>query len=250
MKLLFLGRKDHAAAMIEWLIDKGIEIVGVVPGSGADLLLKVSRENNLPVYSLAEAEIMVRDDQSFTDLVVSYLFDQKIREPLISTPKYGCINFHPAILPDWKGTAGYNVAILHKLKKWGATAHFVDQGIDSGPIIKVSTFDFDYRCETAWSLELKTRAVLGDLFKSVLSTIMVGVRPEAREQDKEGTYISRKQMELMKKIDIEKDDIDLKIRAFWFPPHTGAYLEIKGVRYTLVNDNLLKMVAADLIKFE
>ena len=61
-------------------------------------------------------------------------------------------------------------------------------------------------------------------------------------ENKGGRYISREEMEAMKKIS-ENDDIDRKIRAFWFPPYTGAYMEINGEKYTLINDYILKTLA-------
>ena len=47
----------------------------------------------------------------------------------------------------------------------------------------------------------------------------------------------------MMKIDLnnlENEDLDLKIRAFWFPPYEGAGFEVNGRFYTLVNDEILK----------
>jgi len=132
--------------------------------------------------------------------------------------KYGCINFHPAILPDWRGTAGYNVAILNKLPEWGATAHYVDNDIDTGRIIKSYKFDFDYRLETAASLERKTQLIQMDLYKSVLLDVKSKGLLDSKEQvAQDGTYISRQTMEEMKSLNLEKDDIDLKIRADYVP---------------------------------
>ena len=39
------------------------------------------------------------------------------------------------------------------------------------------------------------------------------------------------------------DDVEKKIRAFWFPPYDGAYVEIKGQKYTLINRQLLEEIA-------
>src|SRR5690606_5587196 len=120
-------------------------------------------------------------------LIVSYLFWRKIKEPLISGPRYGCINFHPAILPDWRGTAGYNIAILNKLSEWGATAHYIDKDIDTGDIIKTFKFNFDYRTETAFSLEKKTQEIQVELFKSViLDVLSVGRVPSFKQEFEQG----------------------------------------------------------------
>jgi methionyl-tRNA formyltransferase len=171
------------------------------------------------------------------------LYWKKIREPLISTPALGCINFHPAILPDWKGLAGYNIAILYKLKEWGASAHYVDKEIDTGKIIRTFKFDFDYRFETAKSLEEKTQKIQCELYRSVLIDIInENIADDELLPNFGGRYISKKEMLSMMHIDPIKDDISLKYRAFWFPPYSGATIELQGKRYTLVDDFILSQL--------
>ncbi len=241
MKMIFMGRKEYSADMIEWCLEKGIDIIAVCtePDTSDNPVVISAHKHNIPVVSLEEAEKLD------CDLAVSYLYSRKIRKPLIEKPTFGCINFHPAILPDWRGTAGYNIAILKKLPQWGATAHYVDESIDTGAIIKVSKFDFDYKRETALTLERKTQKVQMELFKSVVSDVLKNGRPEATKQlPEQGIYISRDEMNRLKRIDLDKDDLDLKIRAFWFPPYDGAFIEVNGKKYTLVNEEILKSLTA------
>ena len=55
-------------------------------------------------------------------------------------------------------------------------------------------------------------------------------------------------MESMKEIK-EGDDISRKIRAFWFPPYDGAYIKINNKKYTLIDDFILKELAAPSQKY-
>ena len=140
-----MGRKENAANMLVWTLEQGINVVGVVTDSHLpnSPTAAVANRLKIPVISLEEAEENMRKDNAWADIVVSYLFWKKLRSPLIDKPKYGCINFHPAILPDYRGMGGYNYAILDKLKEWGTTAHYVNESIDTGDIIDVfiqSTF--------------------------------------------------------------------------------------------------------------
>lgn len=246
MKMIFMGRKKYSADLLEWTVAQGIDVKMVCTDSqfANSPTMKKANELGIPVVSMEEAEQYVLDNPGEIDLVVSYLYWRKIRKPLIEGPKYGCINFHPAILPDWRGTAGYNMAILNKLPAWGATAHYVDESIDTGSIIRIYKFNFDYRIETAQSLEKKTQEIQVDLFKSVILDVMEHGRLEAIPQKSEdGVYISRDEMNSMKEIkldNIANEDIDLKIRAFWFPPYDGAFIELNGTKYTLVNSDILK----------
>jgi methionyl-tRNA formyltransferase len=246
MKIIFMGRKKYAAEMLQWTIKQGIEVALVCTDSqfSNSPTADMARKLGLPVVSMEEAEEYVASHKDEIDLVVSYLYWRKIRKILIDSPKYGCINFHPAILPDWRGTAGYNIAILNKLQEWGATAHYVSESIDMGEIIKVYKFNFDYRIETAYSLEKKTQNIQMELYKSVILDVLEKGRLESIPQKKsEGTYISKKEMIEMMKVDLnnlESEDLDLKIRAFWFPPYDGAGFEVNGKFYTLVNREILK----------
>ena len=244
MKILFLGRKKHAADMLEWTVNQGIEVAGVVADDHVQFsdLAKRSKMLKIPAVSLDDASFIVSGGKNSIDLVVSYLYWRKIREPLISTPRLGCINFHPAILPEWKGVAGYNIAILNKLNEWGASAHVVDSSIDTGPIIKVFKFNFDYRLETAQSLEKKTQEIQCELYKSVMTDIKnSGSLPDSIVQNTGGRYITKKEMLEMMRVQ-PGDDVSLKVRAFWYPPHHGAYVEIDGAKYTLLDDFILQQL--------
>ena len=245
MKMIFMGRKAYSAELLEWTAAQGIEIAAVCtddqfPNSPT---AAKAREMQLPVISMEEAEELLQSGTE-VDLVVSYLYWRKIRKPLIELPKYGCINFHPAILPDWRGCAGYNIAILNHLSEWGATVHYVDESIDTGRIIKVARFPFDADTATVVTLEKKTQEIQMALYKEVILAVKEkGILPSVPQEAGAGRYISRREMEEMKAIDLAHDTkemIDRKIRAFWFPPYDGANITISGKRYTLVDEGILK----------
>ena len=247
MKIIFMGRKKQSAELLKWTIEQGIEIAFVCTDSQFENspTMLMANSLNIPVVSMEEAEEYVNTNPGDIDLVVSYLYWRKIRKPLIEGPNYGCINLHPAILPDWKGCAGYNVAILNKLPEWGGTVHYVNEEIDTGKIIKVEKFPFDYHTETAKTLEKKTQDVLMQLYKDTILEIKYknSYLDTLKVDNSKGTYISRKQMNDMKKVDInnlENEDLDVKCRAFWFPPYDGAYIEVNGKKYTLIDSEILK----------
>jgi methionyl-tRNA formyltransferase len=246
MNIIFMGRKSYAAEMLEWTVGQGICVKAVCTDSqyaNSPTMLR-AQHLGIPVISMEESEQYVEEHPGEIDLIVSYLYWRKIRKPLIEGPRYGCINFHPAILPDWRGCGGYNIAILNKLQEWGATAHYIDEKIDMGSVIRVFKFSFDYRMETAYSLEKKTQRLQMDLYKSVIIDVMEKGRLECTAQQKEsGIYISKKQMLKMMEIDLnnlEDEDLDTKIRAFWFPPYSGAGFKYNDKFYTIINDDILK----------
>ncbi len=244
-----MGRKKQAADLLKWTVEQKIDVTAVCTDSQFDNspTAKAAKELGIPIISMEEAEAYVNEHPHEIDLAVSYLYWRKIRKPLIEGPNFGCINFHPAILPDWKGCGGYNIAILKKLPQWGVTAHYVDETIDTGKIIKVDYFDFDCKTVTAQSLEQITQDKLVQLYKHIVLEVRKKGWLDTLDLDNsKGTYISRKQMNDMKKIseeELESDDLDFKVRAFWFPPYDGAYIEKNGKKYTLVDKEILDTLA-------
>jgi methionyl-tRNA formyltransferase len=61
---------------------------------------------------------------------------RKIKEKIFTAPKYGCINFHPSLLPFNRGASPFNWIILNDRRKTGITFHFVTNVIDGGSIIE------------------------------------------------------------------------------------------------------------------
>jgi len=239
MKLLFLGRKKSGAEVLEWSINHGFDVIGVLTDNhilGSETT-KIANKYSIPILSLEEVYSKILNNEIHFDLAVSFVYWRILKEPLISYPQNGIINFHPAPLPEFKGTGGYNLAILKSLKKWSVTAHYIDKGIDTGGIIDSIEFNIDEKVETAKSLEQKSQKFMKALYKRTLNAVKKSGLLNTTE-NVGGRYISRKEMEEMKKI-LPNDDIEKKIRAFWFPPYTGAYIEINGAKYTLINQSIL-----------
>lgn len=252
-KVILLGRKTTAVSALHWLLEHRIEIPFVVTNKG-ESVAEAARAAGIPViYDSAKLyEKIERDDRSTrnVDLVISYLFTERIREPLIKLGKRGCVNFHPAPLPDYKSRAGYNTAILEQRKTYGVSSHFIDsEAFDAGPIIKVMRFPIDSKKETAWSLEKKAQAKVEQLFKETMGLFMSG-KPIRTKKNRGGLYLTSIQLEKLKEVFPQTEsyaEIERKIRAFFFPPHQGAYITLNGSKYTLLGDEMLKLLA-DLLK--
>ena len=247
MNIAVFGRKHYTEKIIKWSVGQGICVKFVVAENSYEnkAIIDYAISNNIKILNPTEIyEKPICLDE--IDLIVSYLFPYKIKEPFISGARKGCINFHPAILPDWRGTAGYNIAIMNELTEWGATAHYIDENIDTGPIIRLFKFNFDYRLETSLSLERKTQALMLDLYKSVITDIVS--RKELfgiHQVEADGVYVSRRQMNDMKLVNIstiESCVLDKMIKAFWFPPHCGAGFFINENYYTIINQEILNEI--------
>jgi methionyl-tRNA formyltransferase len=236
--------KRSAARALTRLVAAGVEVVGVL-APGPDALTRdaqrvdlVAETHGLPLVS--ESELYASPPEG-VDLVLSFLFWKRIREPLISLGRIGCLNFHPAPLPDFRGLGGINVAILEGCEEWGVSCHFVDERFDSGDLVEVERFPIDGRAETAFSLDLKSQERLLGLFERVIGRALSG-RELPRVPQGEGRYVTREEFEALRAVR-PGDDLERKVRAFWYPPYPGAELELEGRRLTLVDESLLAQVA-------
>lgn len=81
------------------------------------------------------------------------------------------INIHPSLLPDFPGKDGIGQALAAGVKETGVTVHFVDEGMDTGPIIAQEIIALD-EYETRSSLEKKIHAVEHRLYPRVLQEIL------------------------------------------------------------------------------
>ena len=152
MKILFMGRKQVSANLLRFLTKQDhIEIVGVLTDSHlqGSPTTAAAQELGLPLYTFDTALEAMREGRLKYDLGLSVLYWRKLRDEFLSIPTLGTINFHPALLPEYKGTGGYNLAIMDELDQWGNTAHYVDASIDTGEIIEVDRFPIDAETETA-----------------------------------------------------------------------------------------------------
>lgn len=245
MRVVFMGKhKRSAARALDFLAAQGADVAAVVApepdtrSAETQRLDLVAQRHGLALVSADELYERPPED---VDLVISFLFWRLIREPLISLARVGCLNFHPAPLPDYRGLGGYNVAILDGLREWGVSCHFVDEGFDTGDLVAVERFAIDEHGETALSLDLKSQQQLLSLFERVMQSALRGEELPRTPQG-EGRYVTREEFEALRLVR-PGDDLERKLRAFWYPPHPGAEVELDGKRLTLVDESLLAEMA-------
>jgi methionyl-tRNA formyltransferase len=236
--------KRSAARGLGWLVEQGCEVAAVV-ASEPDRWTRdeqrvdlVARHHSLPIVSEAE---LYADPPADIDVVISFLYWRLIREPLLSLGRIGCLNFHPAPLPDFRGVGGYNVAVLEGLDEWGVSAHFVDREFDTGDVVAVERFAFDSESATAFSLDLTSQEHLLELFQRTMGHVLAGEElPRSPQGD--GRYVNRAEFDELRRVR-PGDDLERKLRAFWYPPYPGAVIEVEGRELTLVDERLLEEAA-------
>ena len=248
--------KRSVVGGLEHLLASGWDVVAVVAppaderAAEAQRLDLAAERAGLPLVSDGDLYAALADSASATvdltanDAVFSVLCWKRLRSPLIELGAQGCLNFHPAPLPDMRGLGGYNVAILEDWPEWGVSAHYVDGEFDTGDLVRVDRFPIDRARETALSLDFRSQHKLLDLFRWTADELAAG-RELPRTAQGDGRYVTREEFEALRAVRLG-DPPDLtarRIRAYWYPPHDGATLEFDGQTVTLLDRGLLAEVA-------
>lgn len=123
------------------------------------------------------------------DLIISYSAPQIIKKYLLEIPKYGVINVHGSLLPDYRGTLPSFWYLYNDEKTGGATVHYMSAKIDDGSIIVQDTVDIS-DCRTMFQLMKKTKGLGGELMVQAIKEIGNGtVTTRPNETDK-GRYFT------------------------------------------------------------
>src|SRR6187402_2256237 len=123
------------------IADESIDIKFIVPRSDTtDQTLKHFAEkyniDYLCPVKINSEEFIQKSASYNCDLFVSMSFNQIFRNNIIAVPKLGVINCHAGKLPLYRGRNILNWALINDEKEFGITVHYVDEGIDTGDIIK------------------------------------------------------------------------------------------------------------------
>ena len=198
------------------------------------------------VVTFTQKEDVEKIDETY-DLVFSYLFPHKIPMSVVNKTTFGGINFHPAPLPKYRGFAVYNFGILNNETEWYATVHKIAEDIDCGDILYKTAKCKIRKDETVTSLRDKTHTIMELSLERILTKITNEFDVFFNEAEKqsdldEGAYYSKSKMLKESRIlpSDDKETVDRKCRAFWCPPHDGAYIEIDGEKFTLINRDILR----------
>lgn len=155
MKILFMGTPDFALFSLKALVESGKhDICGVVTqpdkpkGRGYELLpppVKVyALQNGLDVYqpqTLKGEEFAELLDTLSPDLIAVAAYGKILPKNVIDFPKYGCINVHGSLLPEYRGAAPMQRAIIDGKKVTGVTIMYMAEGLDTGDMLLKREFE-------------------------------------------------------------------------------------------------------------
>jgi len=181
-KIIFMGTPDFAVESLKVLFKSNYNILGVVTaidkkrGRGKKISFSPVKnyaiKNNLTVYqpkNLKSQEFISDMKKIKPDLFVVVAF-RMLPEIIINIPKYGSINLHASLLPNYRGAAPINWVIINGERETGVTTFFINKNIDEGDIINKKKIKISEN-ETAGSLHNKLMEEGAKVLKTSIENI-------------------------------------------------------------------------------
>jgi methionyl-tRNA formyltransferase len=233
MRVLLLGNGMVAARIAERVRAAGDEIVGLVRhpperSRNADELERaagVDRARMLDGARLREPDSIKALGALGAEIGVAAGFGYRVPCTLLEALVRGCVNVHPAWLPFNRG-AYPNVWSILDGTPAGVTVHWMDENIDTGPVIAQRRVVVE-PVDTGASLHAKLETTAAELFAETWPAIRAGTAVSHVQDPAEGTTHRVRDVDAVDEVDLDRayparQLIDL-LRARTFPPHRGAW---------------------------
>jgi len=242
MKIIFLGTPDFAVPSLDILIKNGYEVVAVITapdkpaGRGQKLNISAVKQyaidNNLKVLQpvkLGDPDFLneVRSLNADLQIVVAF---RMMPEALWSMPKHGTFNLHGSLLPQYRGAAPINRAVMNGESKTGVTTFFLRHEIDTGNIVFREEIPIAPN-ETAGELHDKMMLVGANLVLKTVKVLEEGniVSHQQEEFVAEGEVL-KSAPKIFKddcKLDCSKSVSELHNQVRGLSPFPGAFIDIE-----------------------
>jgi methionyl-tRNA formyltransferase len=143
MRIVVIGQQDFGKAVLEAFLARGDEVAAVFcapekPGAKSDPLRAAAQEHDLRVFQLSSLrgeEALRAIDGLRADLGIMAYVLQFAPQQFVSVPRHGTIQFHPSLLPRYRGPSSINWPIIRGDATTGLTIFRPTDGLDEGPII-------------------------------------------------------------------------------------------------------------------
>ncbi len=203
MKILFMGTPDFAVFSLKALIEAGHDMIGVLTqpdkpkGRGYTLTpppVKVAAlAAGIPVYqpnTLKDEAFSALLSELDPEIIVVVAYGKILPESVLRFPKYGCVNVHGSLLPEYRGAAPMQRAILDGKAVTGITTMYMDVGLDTGDMLLREELPIadDDNFET---IHDKLGALGASLIVRTLAALETGDCPRVPQEEAGATYAAK-----------------------------------------------------------
>lgn len=257
IRIVYMGTPDFAVAPLKTLVDSGYNVVGVVtvPDKPAGRGQKV-QSSPVKIYSQEKGlRILQPEKLKNTDFINEFISlspdiavvvaFRMLPESIWSVPNLGTFNLHASLLPNYRGAAPINWAIINGEKKTGVTTFLIDKEIDTGNIIYREEINIGTN-DTAGDIHDKLMVIGAEL---VLKTVQALTEKKVNPIDQQ---LFLQKGELVKsapkifretcRIDWTKTASDIHNFIRGLSPYPGAWSELIFEDETNVQVKILKSI--------
>ena len=251
IKIVYMGTSKFASDILEFLINEGVNIVGVVSQPDKEKGRKKEKEythtkqvalnHNIDVFQ----PLNIKNDyqwieQKKPDIILTCAYGQIVPQAVLDIPTYKCINIHGSLLPKYRGAAPIQYAILNGEKETGITYMEMIKKMDAGcmyfkGIVNISNDD------TSDDVFAKLLVKVKETIISFLDNFVEGkiIGEDQKEEDATYTKMIQREDEI---INWEDNSINIhnKVRAYYSSP----------CAYTLLNDVHMKVLKGSNIDLQ
>lgn len=241
LKVVFFGTPDFARASLEAIHTSAHEVVGVVTvadkasGRGQKVhqspVKTYAMEHDLPLFQpekLRNEEFLSQIKSLNADIFVVVAF-RMMPKVLFSMPRLGTFNLHASLLPDYRGAAPINYAVINGETKSGATTFFINEKIDEGNILLQAETEISPE-DNAGTLHDRLMEIGAKLVVETLDGLAEGKLTEIPQNQKENPKTAYKIFKEDTKIDWEKEVEVIHNFIRGMSPYPAAFtiLEVGG----------------------
>ena len=244
MRIVFMGTPDIAATCLKQLLAEGFDVVGVYTqpdrpkGRGMKLVhspvKEVALAADIPVFqpeNFREQETVDILAALKPDVIAVVAYGRILPQKVLDIPPKGCVNIHASLLPQYRGSAPYQWAVLDGLKETGVSAQFMVHAMDAGDVIDSRKTEIGEN-ETAGEL-LDRLAVLGaELLSTTMGRLQKGP-VEAMPQDESKVSFAPMLDKSMCPIDWTKTAQQVHDRVRGLHPWPVATAELAGTKFKI-----------------
>jgi methionyl-tRNA formyltransferase len=238
MRIVFMGTPEFAVPTFLEIMKKGHLLVGVytrAPARGGRRGLELRKTPvhlaadsfGIPVFTpttFRDVEAQKTFDSLEADVAVVAAYGLLLPNPVLGTPRLGCINLHASLLPRWRGAAPIQRAIMAGDAQTGVDVMRIDAGLDTGPIALREIIPIDPQ-DTAGDLTTRLAPIAAKLSVSALRSMEAGLL-EFREQSAVGVCYARKIEKGDAEIDWTQGAESVRNQIHGLSPAPGAYSKV------------------------
>ena len=232
MRIVFMGTPESAVPSLRRCLDDGHEVVAVwtqpdkAAGRGNKVSLSPVKEFAISRGRAVHQPARIKTDEARrlfashdADVAVVVAYGRILPAEFLRSPRLGCINVHFSLLPKYRGAAPVSWAIVNGEEKTGVTTMFIEEELDSGPILLQRETEISAE-ETAPQLMARLAEMGAELLSETLSQLNT-ITPRA-QRDEEATLapLLRREDGL---IDWSMDAFAIERGVRGFQPWPNAY---------------------------